>query len=129
MKRGRGGAARGGARTAGVALMRTQVGTRVPLSLKRLAKDYQELKDCKIPLVGVTAAPSEDDMKVWHANIRGPEGTPYKGGVFHVTINFPHDYPCSPPTVTLSTTITHPNVFGTSLCLDLLQKSSKGEWY
>jgi len=68
-------------------------------------------------------------MYLWHANIRGPEGTPYKGGVFHLTINFPQDYPCSPPTITLCTPITHPNVFGTNLCLDLLQKSSKGEWY
>jgi hypothetical protein len=39
------------------------------------------------------------------------------------------DYPCSPPTIQLMTTITHPNVFGNNLCLDLLQKNPKGEWY
>jgi hypothetical protein len=27
------------------------------------------------------------------------------------------------------TPITHPNVFGTRLCLDLLEKNNKGEWY
>lgn len=129
MRRGgaRGGYA--GGRQKQTALMRGKIAISVPLSQKRLQKDYQELKDCKIPLVGVAAVPDETSMNVWHANIRGPEGTPYKGGVFHVTINFPQDYPCSPPTITLWTPITHPNVFGTTLCLDLLQKNSKGEWY
>lgn len=120
--------ARGG-RTNQVALMRNKINVSVPLSMRRLQKDYQELKDCKIPLVGVAAAPSEDDMQVWHANIRGPEGTPYKGGVFHCIINFPSNYPVSPPTISLQTTITHPNVFGSSICLDLTQPLKKGEWY
>lgn len=118
-----------GARQNQTALMRGKIAVSVPLSQRRLQKDYQELKDCKIPLVGVTAAPDESSMSIWHANIRGPEGTPYKGGVFHLIITFPHDYPCSPPTIQLMTPITHPNVFGSSLCLDLLQNNKKGEWY
>lgn len=109
--------------------MRGKIATSIPLSQRRLQKDYQELKDCKIPLVGVAAAPDEQSMNTWHANIRGPEGTPYKGGVFHVIITFPMNYPVSAPTIQLQSTITHPNVFGSTLCLDLLQASKKGEWY
>ena len=118
--RGRGGFKAG--RQAQTALMRGKIGVNIPLSEKRLSKDYHELKECEIPLVGVTAAPEENNMKVWHANLKGPEGTPYKGGVFHLTISFPADYPVSPPCITLLTPITHPNVFGSVLCLDLLQK-------
>jgi ubiquitin-protein ligase len=66
--------------------MRGKIGVNIPLSEKRLSKDYLELKECEIPLVGVAAAPEENNMKVWHANLKGPEGTPYKGGVFHLTI-------------------------------------------
>lgn len=110
--------------------MRNKIAVSVPLSMRRLQKDYQELKDCKIPLVGVAAVPDEKDMNIWHANIRGPEGTPYKGGVWHLTITFPSDYPCSPPSIQLPTTIRcHPNVFGNRLCLDLIQPQKKGEWY
>jgi len=70
------------------------------------------IRDSEIPLYGVTAAPLDNDMFTWHANIRGPANTKYKGGVFHIQINFPQNYPVSPPTIKMFTAITHPNVFG-----------------
>lgn len=62
-------------------------------STRRLQKDYKELKESKIPLVGVSAAPLENDLFTWHANIKGPEGSAYYGGVFHVEIGFSQNYP------------------------------------
>jgi len=52
-------------------------------------KDLRELRDADVPLVGVSAAPLDDSIFTWHANIRGPAGTAYEGGVFHMQINFP----------------------------------------
>ena len=66
---------------------------------RRLQKDYKELKDATIPLVGVAATPTDNSLFVWHANIRGPEGTAYEGGVFHMEITFPDNYPVSPPSI------------------------------
>lgn len=94
-------------------------------SARRLMRDYLELVeasgDPKALFVGVSAKPLPDDMYTWHGNIKAPDDTPWKGGVFHFQMNIPSDYPCSPPSITLYTPLNHPNVFGTTLCLDMLQ--------
>eukprot|EP00347_Sterkiella_histriomuscorum_P023864 403333121 len=95
-------------------------------SARRLQKDLKELEDSTIPLVGVAARPLSNSLYIWHGNLRGPEGTPFEGGVFHIEITFPQDYPVSPPAIRLFTPITHPNVLGgTSICLDILDIAKK----
>lgn len=89
-------------------------GTPPPPAVKSAATDriLEELNDvardpppnCSAGLV------NSDDLFNWHAVIVGPEGTPYEGGVFHLDISFPDDYPHSPPKVTFTTKIYHPNV-------------------
>ena len=59
------------------------MGTETTNSARRLQRDYKELIEAKEPLVGVSAKPLADDMFTWHGNLRGPEGTPWKSGVFH----------------------------------------------
>ncbi len=81
-------------------------------SARRLQKDLKELEDCPIPLVGVSARPLSSSLYIWHGNLRGPEGTPYEGGVFHLQLTFPQNYPVSPPVIQLFTPISHPNVLG-----------------
>ena len=97
-----------------------------PYALRRLMKDLQEIEKNTIPTVGVTARPQNDNMYIWHANLRGPEGTPYEGGVFHLVMTFPTNYPHSPPTIQLSTPIPHPCVSGNTVNLDILDASRKG---
>jgi ubiquitin-protein ligase len=41
-------------------------------------------------------------------------------------MDIPSNYPCSPPTVSLYTSIPHPNVFGTKICVDFLEGSGNG---
>lgn len=84
-----------------------------------------ELKRQTIPLVGVSAEPLSNSLYTWHGNLRGPVGTPFEGGVFHFELVFPNNYPVSPPTIRAFTTIPHPNVFGTTICLDILDANNR----
>lgn len=83
-----------------------------------------------MPLVGVSATPIDDSIFIWHANLKAPSDSVYYGGVFHLQMNFPQDYPVNPPSVTLlGYALDHPNVFGSKLCLDMLEKTKGGAWY
>jgi len=57
--------------------------------MRRLLKDLKELQKADVPLVGVSAAPLEDSMYTWHANLKGPPKTIYAGGVWHLELLFP----------------------------------------
>ena len=107
------------------ALLQTMVNKNKSWAMKRLMKDLKEIEENTIPTVGVTARPIDKDIFTWRGNLRGPEATPYQGGVFHIEIKFTELYPTEPPTIKLFTPLTHPNVFGTTICLDMLNSSDR----
>lgn len=107
------------------ALLQGMVNKNKSWAMKRLMKDLKEIEENTIPTVGVTARPTDKDIFTWRGNLRGPEGTPYNGGVFHIEIKFTELYPTEPPTIRLMTPLTHPNVFGTSICLDMLSTTDR----
>lgn len=51
------------------------------------------------PQLGISAQPLPNNLLKWHANIRGPEGSPYDGNILHLELTFPNDYPNNPPTI------------------------------
>ncbi|XP_015731368.1 ubiquitin-conjugating enzyme E2 B isoform X1 [Coturnix japonica] len=74
------------------------------------------------PPVGVSGAPSENNIMQWNAVIFGPEGTPFEDGTFKLVIEFSEEYPNKPPTVRFVSKMFHPNVYADgSICLDILQ--------
>jgi ubiquitin-protein ligase len=91
---------------------------------KRIMKDLLEIK--RNPLQGISALPLDNNIFLWHANLLGPVNTPWEGGIFHMTISIPTDYPNNPPSINLSTKISHPNVSGNKICLDILESNTKG---
>lgn len=91
----------------------------------RLMKDLQQI--IRNPLCNISARPVERNIFVWHCNLKGPVGTPWEGGIFHMVLNFPSTYPDQPPSVELKTRIEHPNVFGNKICLDLLNVRKPGK--
>jgi len=50
-------------------------------SLVRIQKEYKEVREAK-DNSGVTAEIVGNDFMHWKGSIKGPEGTPYGGGVY-----------------------------------------------
>lgn len=89
--------------------------------LKRLHIQYhQPLKD-PAPLCFAQPKDQDKDLTHWIGYIDGPQQTPYAGGRFHLTIDFPSDYPFKPPQVQFTTPVYHPNISVKGvICLDIL---------
>mmetsp|Transcript_41622 Transcript_41622/g.107683 ORF Transcript_41622/g.107683 Transcript_41622/m.107683 type:complete len:167 (-) Transcript_41622:306-806(-) len=99
--------------TSGNASKRLQVELRALTKAKKGKGDEEE---------GVSAFPSSDSILQWRATIEGPSSTPYSGMQLKLNLEFPSNYPFSPPTVTFITPLFHPNVDDKgNICLDILQ--------
>ena len=90
-------------------------------ALKRIEKELKKFNEEEPE--GLTAGPPDDsDMFKWDASLTGPEGSPYEGGTFNLSIEFPKDFPFKPPKVEFTTKVYHPNVKSTgTICLDILK--------
>jgi len=90
---------------------------------KRIARELVDIKND--PPLNCSAGPvDESDMFTWEGVLFGPSDSPYTGGVFNVSIQFPIDYPFKPPRVMFTTKIYHPNInTGGFICLDILKQN------
>eukprot|EP01119_Soliformovum_irregulare_P016706 TRINITY_DN4878_c0_g1_i1.p1 TRINITY_DN4878_c0_g1~~TRINITY_DN4878_c0_g1_i1.p1 ORF type:complete len:1021 (-),score=283.22 TRINITY_DN4878_c0_g1_i1:115-3123(-) len=95
-----------------------------PACVTRLIHDLREIQDN--PLPNVAATPSYNNIQIWHCNLR-PTSGPYAGVIFHLELDFPNNYPKSPPELFMYTPIPHPNIYDGYICLDML--SYTGSYY
>jgi len=75
---------------------------------RRLMRDFKKLQED--PPAGVSGAPTDNNILLWHAVIFGPHDTPFEDGTFKLTIEFTEEYPNKPPTVRFQSKMFHPNV-------------------
>lgn len=71
------------------------------LCVRRLKREMKALM--REPIDGIDARPLEQNIRIWHYCIRGSSGTPYEGGYYHGTLEFPKDYPLRPPAIKILT--------------------------
>jgi len=93
------------------------------MSAKRIVRELADLR--KDPPLNCSAGPiDEADIFNWDGVMFGPADSPYSGGVFKVTIQFPVDYPFKPPRIIFTTKIYHPNINTAGfICLDILKQN------
>jgi len=90
----------------------------------QLMKDFNDLK--KHPVEGFAVDLVKDsDIFTWEIHIQGPPQTFYEGGAFRAILKFPSDFPYTPPKLTFTSDVWHPNVYWGStkageVCISIL---------
>ena len=75
----------------------------------RLEKELRDV--AKDDTSGVKAVPKQPgNLRELKGTIKGPDGTCYDGGVFHIDIQIPPQYPFEPPKMKFITKVWHPNI-------------------
>lgn len=72
-----------------------------PGCVKRLGIEQREM--LQNPPDFVVALPDPGNILLWHYCLSGPPGTPYEGGKYLGTVEFPPNYPFSPPAIRMTT--------------------------
>jgi len=108
-------------------------------SLKRiLNKDIKEIENQKLNDLGIYIQFDEENMLKAKAMITGPKGSLYESGFLFFNIDFPNNYPYSPPDVSYvsrNKVRIHPNLYVGShpsgfgkVCLSILGTWSGPKW-
>ena len=79
-------------------------------AIKRIQKELIDLGKEKSNSSWQAGPVDESNIFRWKATIKGPQNTPYDGGIFKFDIHFPGNYPQKAPIVTLRTKIHHVNM-------------------
>jgi ubiquitin-protein ligase len=95
-----------------------------PKVIKDLARELKNLDES--PPEDIAVFVNEDNFSNITADIEGPHGTPYEGGVFRMKLILSHDFPQTPPKGYFVTRIFHPNIAKNGeICVNTLKKDWK----
>lgn len=100
------------------------------ISMERLIQERKDWKKDK--MFGFFARPAKNqdgtqDMYKWECGIPGPVDSPWEGGIYDLLLEFPEDYPSSPPKAKFKDKLFHPNVYPSgTVCLSIL--SEEEDW-
>ncbi|PWZ16112.1 Ubiquitin-conjugating enzyme E2 36 [Zea mays] len=86
---------------------------------RRIIKETQRL--LSEPAPGISASPSEENMRYFNVMILGPAQSPYEGGVFKLELFLPEEYPMAAPKSPVPGTLPICYRLPVSSCLPYLQ--------
>ncbi|KAG9240695.1 ubiquitin-conjugating enzyme/RWD-like protein [Calycina marina] len=95
------------------------------MAAKRITREYAEISES--PPSGINVSLDNDNVHKWNVVMAGPEGSPYAGGTFHLSLTLPPEYPFKAPVLSFKTRIYHPNVTNDekgSMCIGILKSES-----
>lgn len=102
-------------------------------TMSRLIKDVRQILKNPLTENGIYYIHDDADMMKGYALIIGPEDTPYFGGNYFFELDYPSDYPHSPPKVTYWTNGNNirfnPNLYTSGkVCVSILNTWSGEQW-
>lgn len=102
-------------------------------TIKRLARDVRNIKKNPLTSNGIFYHHDEENILKGYAMIIGPPDTIYENGFYLFEINYPTDYPASPPTVLFRTNQHrirfNPNLYVSGkVCISILNTWRGDQW-
>lgn len=103
-------------------------------SRKRLLKDVVDVVKNPLADQGIYYVHSDENMFVGYAMVIGPTDTPYADGFYLFKLNYPYNYPHTPPRLTFMTddqerTRFNPNLYvNGKVCLSILNTWQGERW-
>ena len=92
-------------------------------TMKYIKREYDALQNDPILSLGCTVGlPDKNNVFKWKISLVGPSDTPYAGGMFFLSVDFPEGYPNSKPEVKFINKIYHLNVsdYDGHICISTL---------
>lgn len=102
-------------------------------TIYRIIHDIKTIFKSPLTEHGIYYQHDDSDMLKGYAMIVGQEGTPYFGGFYFFELNFPYNYPWSPPVVTFCTNNGYvrfnPNLYvNGKVCISILNTWKGEQW-
>jgi ubiquitin-conjugating enzyme E2 Z len=102
-------------------------------TINRLLKDIRDIMRNPLTDQGIYYIHDDTDILKGYAMIVGPSDTPYFGGFYFFELNYPNDYPHSPPIVIYCTNGNdirfNPNLYKNGrVCISLLNTWKGDQW-
>lgn len=89
------------------------------MAIKRLQMEYKEYLNETSNMYSINI--NMNNFFSWDVLLFGPPETIFEGGIFKCQINFPKDYPNSPPKFKFITLFPHPNIYKNGeVCISIL---------
>lgn len=98
---------------------------------QRLLKEHRELqREQAKGNTDIRLEPVDGNLFHWRGVLKGPDGTSYSGGHFHVDVVIPSSYPLTAPSFKFTTVLFHPNVHPKTgeICIDILKAAWSPAW-
>ncbi|KAK1076136.1 ubiquitin-conjugating enzyme E2 H [Friedmanniomyces endolithicus] len=97
----------------------------VGLIVRRWIGDEELMSDYEVTLVNDNMSVARFDQQEFYVRFKGPDETPFTGGLWKIHVELPDQYPYKSPSIGFVNRIFHPNIdeLSGSVCLDVINQT------